>query len=332
MTAISSRDYFARLPDKLPEEILKILKSREYDHPNTLSETGIDDFDGIYDEIHENLEFRDEFNTVIELVLARAELEHDLLGALKFYDYALNKNYKGQHSDMTNAGDALMEMGIDLIWLRLKDADMLDISQKQEIFSSFISDKDTWDFPVCGLLMCLAWDLLPEDMDGCITNYLEARSEDFLADKPWSENCQRDYSQWLHLLAVAALNSSGSKEIIKIIEKTSRSSSVGEFWLILCCLVRYTVDPETEIFNLFPDNNTIQHWDWGTLLFDSHYQWIKGNKKAVDSLIDLYQKNSEKWPWDFDFFDNIRQKTDIDQFIQLWKEKIDWARNQKNDD
>jgi hypothetical protein len=32
-------------------------------------------------------------------------------------------------------------------------------------------------------------------------------------------------------LAVAALNSSGSKEITKIIEKTSRSSSVGEFWL-----------------------------------------------------------------------------------------------------
>jgi len=52
---------------------------------------------------------------------------------------------------------------------------------------------------------------------------------------------------------------------------------------------------------------------------------------VVDSLIDLYQKNSEKWPWDFDFYDNYYQKTDIDQFIQLWKEKIDWVRNQKND-
>lgn len=330
MTTLSSRDHFAQLPDELPESILKILKGREYDHPTTLSETGLDDFVEVFEDVNEDFEFRDEFNTVIELVLARAELEHDLLGALKFYDYALNKNYRGQYSDMTYAADALMEMGIDLIWLRLRDADMLDISQKREIFSSFTSDRDTWDFPVCGLLMCLAWDLLPEDMDGCITNYLEARSEDFLADKPWSEDCQRDYSQWLHLLAVAALNSSGCKEIIKIIEKTSRSSSVGEFWLILCCLARYTVDPESKIFNLFPDNNIIQHWDWGTLLFDSHYQWIKGNKKAVDSLIDLYQKNSEKWPWDFSLYDEIWQKSDLDQFIQLWKEKINETRKQIN--
>jgi hypothetical protein len=322
MTTISSRDYCAQISEELPEEILKIFKSREYDHPTTLSKADIGDFGEIFDEIYENLEFSEEFNTVIELVIARAEREHDLLRALNFYAYALDTNYKGQYSDMTHAGNASMEMGIDLIWLRLRDADILDISQKRKIFSSFISDKDTWDFPVCGLLMCLAWDLLPEDMDGLITNYLEARSEDFIADDPWSENCQRNYLQWMHLLAVAALNSSGSKEITKIIEKTSRSSSVGEFWLILCCLARYTVDPETEIFNLYPENNTIQNWDWGTLLFDSYYQWLKGNKKAIDSLIDLYQKNSEKWPWDFDFYANCCQKTDIDQFIQLWKEKI----------
>ena len=331
MTTISTRDHYAQISEELPEEILKILKSREYDHPTTLSKADIDDFAEIFDEIYENLEFSEEFNTVIELVLARAEREHDLLRALNFYAYALDTNYKGQYSDMTHAGDASIEQGIELIWSRLRDADILDISQKRKIFSSFISDKDTWDFPVCGLLMCLAWDLLPEDMDGCITNYLEARSEDFIADDPWSEDSQRNYLQWMYLLAVAALNSSGSKEITKIIEKTCRSSSVGEFWVILCCLARYTVDPETEIFHLYPDNNTIQNWDWGTLLFDSYYQWLKGNKKAVDSLIDLYQKNSEKWPWDFDFHDNFCQKTDIDQFIQLWKEKINETRNQINE-
>jgi hypothetical protein len=293
-----------------------------------LSQADKGDFGEIFEEIYENLEFREEFNTVIELILARAEREHDLLRALSFYAYALDRNFTGQYSDMTNAYDASMESGIDLIWLRLRDADNLDISQKRKIFSFFISDEDTWDFPICGLLMCLAWDLLPEDMDGCVTNYFEIRSEDIAADgDPWSEDCQRNYLQWMYLLAVTVLNSSGSKKVLKIIEKTSRSSSVTEFWLILCCLARYTVDPETETFNLYPDNNTIQNWDWGTLLFDSYYQWLKGNKKAIDSLIDLYQKYSEEWPWDFDFYGNSCQKTDIDQFMQLWKEKINQTQN-----
>jgi hypothetical protein len=330
MTTISTREYFAQISDEIPEEILKILKKREYENPTTLSKADIGDFEEIFDEIYENLEFSEEFNTVIELVLARAEREHELLSALNIYGMALDKNFMGQYSDMTNAGTAAMESGIELVWLRLRDADNLDIRQKQEIFSSITSDEDTWDFPVLGLLMSLAWNLTPTDMDRCIVTYSKARSEDISADAPWSKNCQRNYMQWMHLLAVAALNSSGSQEITKIIEKTSRSSSVGEFWLIICCLARYTVDPEAEMFNIFPDNNTIQNWDWGTLLFDSHYQWIKGNAEAVDSLIDLYQKNSEKWPWDFDFYDNYYQKTDIDQFIQLWKEKIDWIRNQKN--
>ena len=54
MTTISSRAHFTRIPDKLPEEILKILKGREYDHPTTLSETGIDDFGEVFDHVHED--------------------------------------------------------------------------------------------------------------------------------------------------------------------------------------------------------------------------------------------------------------------------------------
>jgi len=316
---------------------LKILESREYDHPTTLSNLDRGDFGEIYEEIYEkSYEYIDdqfdEWFSFIELVIARAEREDNLLEALKLYEYAIEKTFSQQSDDFHIESGGHLESCVELVWLRLRDADIFDINQKQAIFNSFTSDVDYWNYPVLGLLMCLAWDLLPEDMDACITNYRRIRTEEaWLLGDPWAKDCRRNYMQWMHLLAVAALNSSGSREITKIIEKTSRSSSVGEFWLIICCLARYTVDPEAEMFNIFPDNNTIQNWDWGTLLFDSHYQWIKGNKEAVDSLIDLYQKNSEKWPWDFDFYDNYYQKTDIDQFIQLWKEKVDWIRNQKND-
>ena len=137
MTTLFSRDHFAQLPDELPESILKILKGREYDHPTTLSETGLDDFVEVFEDVHEDFEFRDEFNTVIELVLARAELEHDLLGALKFYDYALNKNYRGQYSDMTYAADALMEMGIDLDLVTIKSCGYVRHKSKARNFQLF---------------------------------------------------------------------------------------------------------------------------------------------------------------------------------------------------
>ena len=338
MTTISSRDYFARIPDELPEVILKIFESREYDHSTTLSNlSNLDtsDFREIYEEIYEksykSIEDQfDEWFSFIELVIARAEREDNLLEALKLYEYAIEKTFFQQSDDFRIEYQAHLEMGVELVWLRLRDADIFDINQKQAIFNSFTSDGDTWDYPVLGLLMCLAWDLLPEDMDACITNYLRIRTEDLLAQSdPWAKDCQRNYQQWMYLLALVALNSSGSDEIVEIIEKTSSSSSVVEFWVAICHLARYSVAPETSVFDVWP-GTSVTGWNWGELLFNTHFEWIKGNSNAVDSLLDLYQKNSDNWVWDFSFYDEIWQKSDLDQFIQLWKEKINETRNQIN--
>ena len=78
MTTNSSRDYFARIPDELPEVILKIFESLEYDHPTTLSNLDTSDFGDIYEEIYEksykSIEDQfDEWFSFIELVIARAE-------------------------------------------------------------------------------------------------------------------------------------------------------------------------------------------------------------------------------------------------------------------
>lgn len=338
MTTNSTRDYFARIPDRLPKEILKILKSREYDHPTTLSKMDMSDFPEIYEEIYEKDSYEsseDQFGewfSFIELVIARAEREDNLLEALKLYEYAIKKTYFQQSDDFRIEYQAHLEMGVKLVWLRLRDADIFDINQKQAIFNSFTSDEDTWDYPVLGLLMCLAWDLLPEDMDACITNYLRIRTEDCIGESdPWAKDCQRYYGQWMYLLALVSLNSSGSDEIVEIIEKTSSSSSVVDFWVAICHLARYSVAPETSVFDVWP-GTSVTGWNWGELLFNTHFEWIKGNSNAVDSLLDFYQKNSDNWVWDgFSFYEEQVVKADLDQFIQLWKEKINETRNQINE-
>lgn len=342
MMTISSRDYFARIPDKLPKEMLEILKSREYDHPTTLSKMDGSDFSEIYDEIYEkdyesSEDQCDEFTTFVDLVIARAEREDNLLEALKLYEYALHRTFQRQSSILGLESHVNFMSGVDLIWLRLKEADTLDISQKRELFNYFISDEDSWEFPVCSLLICVVWDLLPEDMDACIINYLRIRTGGLLGgivDDPWSQNCTENYVQCMYLLVIAALNSTGSESVIKIIEKTSESGSVSAFWVILCLLACYTVDPdhtESAMGEYGLPGSDVWGWDWGSLLFDEQFQRISASGKAVDSLINLYQKNSNKWPWALTFFDNDWKKEDLDQFIQLWQEKINWARNQKND-
>jgi hypothetical protein len=90
--------------------------------------------------------------------------------------------------------------------------------------------------------MCLVWDLGPENMDYCILKYSNHRITDLVLDDPWSQDSGLDFHQWLYLLVVAALNSTASKEVMQVIEKTSSSSSVNAFWMIIGYLAPFGVD------------------------------------------------------------------------------------------
>ena len=127
MNTYSTRDYFARIPDELPEVILKILESREYDHPTTLSNLDRSDFGEIYEEIYEKSyeSIDDQLNewvSFIELVIARAEREDYLLEALKLYEYAIERTFIKQSDDFRIDYEAHLENGVELVWLRLRDA------------------------------------------------------------------------------------------------------------------------------------------------------------------------------------------------------------------
>ena len=319
--SISAKQYYAEVSDDLSAEILEILRERGYDHPKKLSQMELGDFAEVIDHIYGDEEYAEKLDGLMELFFACAARMKDPIQSLKLLQYSLVRYSRVLYDGWRDSGD--LGSGVDLIWSVVFEASSLNKSEKTKMFKSIIDDEDSWDFPASALIMCLLWDLGPENMDYCILKYSNHRDSASAFD-PWSLDSE-DLHQWLYLLAVATLNSTASNEVMQVIDNTCSSSSVNAFWIIITELAEYGFD------NNFLSDYTpgrfglpgLSNWgdDWGSLLFHSHFRKIKADKKAVSALINLYKNNSKNWLWDFDSYAGGDQDH-FDRFIDLWSSKL----------
>ena len=323
--SIPTKKYYAEFSDDLSDEILAILYEISYpenNHLKKVSQMDLGDFAEIVDHVCEDENYAEKLDGLMELFFACAVRIKDPLESLKLLQYSLERYSRVLDDDWTSTDN--LDSGIHLIWSIIIEADSLNKTEKTKIFKSIIDDEDSWQYPASALIMCLLWDLGPENMDYCILKYFNHRNTDLVLDDPWSQDSGLDFHQWLYLLVVAALNSTASKEVMQVIEKTCSSSSVNAFWMIIGYLAGFGVDPdlsESNIGNIGLPGLGNYGDDWGSLLFDSNFRKIKANGKAVSALINLYKSNSKNWPWDFDFYGQ-GDKIELDRFIDLWSSKL----------
>ena len=279
---------------QISEELTSIFLAREIVDDQgkikELKDIDLGDMGEIIDEI--NLEGLDN-EEYQELAYHRSELEPELLNALRFLEQAVQSIV--YDPDWT---DPHIEIGFDRIVARIQKSKDLTLSEKISLFEAFTSEEDNWFSPICAVVMALLWDLPEKSMDACIRRYAELRGESCYEDDPWStEPDNNDYRHWIPLLALAVLGSSGSKEVLDVVDQTCQTSSAMPFWMLICILTMYSTDPESfnaedsENADWFPENY------WKECIFDKENRGIKINYGALEELIGLYVSKVGDWIW-----------------------------------
>lgn len=280
---------------KISKEFHEIFRSYEILDTNgqikNLPDLNIGDFSEVLDEVKE-LELEGEFS---DLLFARSEIEKDLVPALKYLEMAVQSI--DFYPEWTDTADYLLE-AFKRIRVRIYNANGLGLGEKLIIFEEFTKEEENWFSPVCAVTMALIWELPTQAMDECILRYSRIRSETLYQDDPWSGDPDlNDYCHWMPLLALAALNSSGSVEVCEVINKTCSTASAMPFWMLVCIFVMYITDPgsftdpESENRNWFPE------WYWQEAIFDKENKNIKISDNGFKSLVDLYIQNDTTWVW-----------------------------------
>jgi hypothetical protein len=279
---------------QISEELTSVLVVREIVNADgkikELHDLTLEDMSEILDEIKSEELNEDEFQ---ELAYARSEIEPELVTALKFLEQAVQSI--DFDPDWTNA---YIENGFDRIIKRVRESDNLSLSKKVAVFEELTGTEDNWFSPICGVTMALLWNLPEQSMDECIMRYAKLRGESHYEDDPWSSDPNNnDYRHWMPLLVLAALGSSGSQKIMKVIDQTCNTSSAMPFWMLICVLTMYFTDPESfdseesENGDWFPENY------WQECIFNKEYQGIKINNDSLGELISLYVSRVGEWIW-----------------------------------
>jgi hypothetical protein len=279
---------------QISEELMSVLVVREIVNADgkikELHDLTLEDMSEILDEIKSEELNEDEFQ---ELAYARSEIEPELVTALKFLEQAVQSI--DFDPDWTNA---YIESGFDRIIKRVRKSDNLSLSKKVAVFEELTGTEDNWFSPICGVTMALLWNLPEQSMDECIMRYAKLRGESSYEDDPWSSDPNNnDYRHWMPLLVLAALGSSGSQKIMKVIDQTCNTSSAMPFWMLICVLTMYFTDPESfdseesENGDWFPENY------WQECIFNKEYQGIKINNDSLGELISLYVSRVGEWIW-----------------------------------
>lgn len=294
---------------QISEELMRIFEVREImdDEGNVkkLEDLDLSDMGEIIDEINSEELDNSEYQ---ELAYSRSEIEPELITALRFLEQAVQSIV--YDSDWT---DPYIGIGFDRILARIRKSIDLTLSEKISLFEAFTSDEDNWYSPACGVAMVLLWDLPEQTMDESIMRYAELRSESLYEDDPWSTDPDNnDYRHWIPLLALAVLGSSGSKKVIEVVDQTCNTSSAMPFWMLICVLTMYSIDPDSfdhedsENGDWFPENY------WKESIFDKENHGIKLNNDALSELIGLYVSRVGDWTWTDKY--NLSQD-DIDDYL-----------------
>jgi hypothetical protein len=265
---------------------------RQNGKAKSIRELTLSDFHDLWDQISSDEDLRIEnHEEFMEISFACADEASDLVDALKFLEYSVSTI----SDDFENA--YLIE-GINLIIDNVILGVNLPPEVKEKTFEQFTQHEDNWFNPVCGVVMIMTWDLPIESIDKCILRYSRCRTDSFYVDDPWgSDSENNDYSHWMPLLVMAAINSSCSEQILKIVDDTCRTSSATAFWMILCAILKHSIaahqgeEIDSEIADWFPESY------WNEAIFEPMKNSLLGRQESIESLIGLYIDKSENWVW-----------------------------------
>ena len=276
------------------EDLVSILVAREIVDDQgkikELKDIDLGDMGEIIDEILcEDLD-HEEYQ---ELAYARSEIEPELLTALRFLEQAVQSIV--YDPDWT---DPHIEIGFDRIVKRIRKSKDLTLLDKISLFEAFTSDEDNWYSPACGVAMALLWDLPEQSMDDCILRYAKLRGESLYEDDPWSNDPDNnDYRHWMPLLALAVLGSSGSKDVMAVIDQTCLTSSAMPFWMIICVLTMYSIDTKSFENQDYEKEYWFPESYWKECIFDKENQGIEINYDSLGELIVHYISRVGDWCW-----------------------------------
>jgi hypothetical protein len=286
---------------KISPQMLSIFEECEIVKQNgdikSIGDVTVSDLHDLWDHISSDddlkIENHDEF---IEMSFICAEDASDLIDSLKFLEYAVSTISDDFES-------AYLIEGINLILENVKLGVNLPPEVKEKTFKQFTQDEDSWFNPVCGVVMVLTWDLPIDSIDKCVLRYSKSRTDSLYEEDPWgSDSENNDYSHWMPLLVIAVINSSCSKQILKIVNDTCRTSSAMPFWMILCAILKYslaahqTEEIDSEIADWFPESY------WKEAIFDPMKNSLIGRQESIESLVGLYIDESENWVWTDTYF------------------------------
>jgi len=284
-------------------EMSKIMVEREVvnkkGQPKDLHEITDSDLAEIYDEIislnddpgWEILKMQPIADEWQSLCQACSEATSDLASSLRFLQVAI------EVIGCPEWEDGYLSDGISEIRKQVSSEANDSTSNQIIVFQKFATEhEDDWYTPVSAVVMMLTWNLPIEEIDRLVSAYETMRTKALFADDPWSdESDQNDRSNWMPLLALAVLSSSGSAEILRVVDRTCRTSSATPFWMLVCGITMYVT--ETPIREKYEDDGWFPEGFWKDEVFDHLHEGLRINVDTLNALIGLYIQNSDDWIW-----------------------------------
>lgn len=193
--------------------------------------------------------------------------------------------------------DGYLSIGISEIRKQVSSKANDSASNQIIVFQKFATEHyDDWYTPVSAVVMMLTWNLPIQEFDRLVSTYETMRTNSLFADDPWSDDSKEsDLSNWMPLLVLAVLSSSGSQEILRIVDRTCRTSSATPFWMLVCGITMYLT--ETPIREKYEDYDWFPEGFWKDEVFDHLHEGLRINVDTLSALIGLYIQNSDDWIW-----------------------------------
>jgi hypothetical protein len=188
---------------------------------------------------------------------------------------------------------------------RLKQGDNLTIDEKISIFKDMTDDDLHWARPLCAVAIAINWEIPSSSMDECLESYFDFRDE---TEEGWSDDLDEyDYANWLPLVAIAALKSTGSARILEIVDLTSKTSSALPLWAWFAIFEKHASSGGTKGLKLeewFPEKF------WKELLFLRADTKIEIDKNNWFGLLAMYFEREQTWLWSYDWVNLDKDELD----------------------
>jgi len=284
-------------------EMSKVMVEREVVNtkgkPKDLHEITTSDLEEIYDEIislngdpgWEILKMEPIADEWQSLCVACSKATTDVASSLRFLQVGIEVIGSPEWDD------GYLSVGIAEIRERIASNANISPSNQVKIFRKFVTnDEDDWFTPVSAVVMMLTWNLPIQEFDRLVSTYEAMRTTSLFADDPWSDDSnQTEMCNWMPPLVLAVLSSSGSQEILRVVDRTCRTSSATPFWMLVCGISMYWA--ETPIREKYEDEGWFPEAFWKDEVFDHLHERLPINIENLNALIGLYIQNSDHWIW-----------------------------------